>query len=168
MPAVIVQPVLNTPVYWSGYTYSGKADTILWHYQETPKGLSHNHHHHHLSLNHEGRWGNTDDFTTSFLHFSLFSLPSGTWQTPGLSSPWCCLPTSFSVCLVFFPLSLCLARWFWPDLIIRQMFQIPYRSVPSLRATPIVKCKPQRKKNEQREKKIFRKYQRRLKVKQMW
>ena len=27
-----------------------------------------------------------------------------------------CLPTSFSVCLVFFPLSLCLARWFWPDL----------------------------------------------------
>ena len=24
--------------------------------------------------------------------------------------------TSSSVCLVFFPLSLCLARWFWPDL----------------------------------------------------
>ena len=22
----------------------------------------------------------------------------------------------FSVCLVFFPISLCLARWFWPDL----------------------------------------------------
>ena len=43
-------------------------------------------------------------------------LPSGTWRTPGLSSPWCCLPTSSSVCLVFFPLSLCLARWFWPDL----------------------------------------------------
>ena len=31
------------------------------------------HHHHHLSLNREGRWGNTDDFTTSFLHVSLFS-----------------------------------------------------------------------------------------------
>ena len=31
------------------------------------------HHHHYLSLNHEGRWGTTDDFTTSFLHFSLFS-----------------------------------------------------------------------------------------------
>ena len=43
-------------------------------------------------------------------------LPSGTWQTPGLSIPWRCLPTSSSVCLVFFPLSLCLARWFWPDL----------------------------------------------------
>ena len=31
------------------------------------------HHHHHLSLNHEGRWGTTDDFVTSFLYFSLFS-----------------------------------------------------------------------------------------------
>ena len=30
-------------------------------------------HHHHLSLNREGRLGTTDDFTTSFLHFSLFS-----------------------------------------------------------------------------------------------
>ena len=27
-------------------------------------------------------------------------LPSGTWRTPGLSIPWCCLPTSYSVCLV--------------------------------------------------------------------
>ena len=27
----------------------------------------------HLSLNHQGRWGTTDDFTTSFLHFFLFS-----------------------------------------------------------------------------------------------
>ena len=26
-----------------------------------------------LFLNHEGCWGTTDDFTTSFLHFSLFS-----------------------------------------------------------------------------------------------
>ena len=36
---------------------------------------SHNyhHHHHHLSFNHEGRWGTTDNFTTSFLHFALFS-----------------------------------------------------------------------------------------------
>ena len=39
-------------------------------------------------------------------------LPSGTWRTPGLSIPWCCLPTSSSVCLVFL-LSLCLAWWFW-------------------------------------------------------
>ena len=39
-----------------------------------------------------------------------------TWRTPGLSIPWCCLPTSSSVCLFFFPLSLCPARWFWRDL----------------------------------------------------
>ena len=31
------------------------------------------HHYHHLSLNCEGCWGSTDDFATSFLHFSLFS-----------------------------------------------------------------------------------------------
>ena len=30
-------------------------------------------HHHYLSLNREGRLGTTDDFTTNFLHFSLFS-----------------------------------------------------------------------------------------------
>ena len=48
--------------------------------------------------------------------FLYSPLPCGTWQTPGLSNPWCCLPISFSVCLVLFPLSLCLARWFWPDL----------------------------------------------------
>ena len=30
-------------------------------------------HHHHLSLDHEGHWGTTDDFATSFLHFFLFS-----------------------------------------------------------------------------------------------
>ena len=29
--------------------------------------------HLHLSLNREGRWGTTDDFTTSFLHSPLFS-----------------------------------------------------------------------------------------------
>ena len=41
---------------------------------------------------------------------------SSSRRTPGLSIPWCCLPISSSVCLVFFPLSLCLARCFWPDL----------------------------------------------------
>ena len=43
-------------------------------------------------------------------------LLSGIWRTPGLSIPWCCLPTTSSIFLVFFPLSLCLARLFWPDL----------------------------------------------------
>ena len=55
-----------------------------------------------------------------FSIFPLFPLPSGTRRTPGLSIPWCCPPTSSSVYLVFFPLSLCLARWFWPDLMIRK------------------------------------------------
>ena len=47
--------------------------------------------------------------------FLCSPLPSGTWWTPSLSIPWYCLPTSFlptsfSVCLVFFPLSLYLVR----------------------------------------------------------
>ena len=37
-------------------------------------------HHHHQSLNREGRWGTTDDFATSFLHFSLFS--TALWDLP--------------------------------------------------------------------------------------
>ena len=44
-----------------------------------------------------------------------FPLPSGTWRTPGLSIPWCCLPTSFLCLPCLFPLLLCLARWFWSD-----------------------------------------------------
>ena len=51
-----------------------------------------------------------------FSTFPCSPLPSGICWTPGLSIPWCCLPTFSSVRLVFFPLSLCLARWFWPDL----------------------------------------------------
>ena len=35
-------------------------------------------HHHHPSLNREGRWGATDNFATSFLHFSLF--PTALWD----------------------------------------------------------------------------------------
>ena len=38
------------------------------------------HHHHHQSLNREGRWDTTDDFATSFLHFSLFS--TALWDLP--------------------------------------------------------------------------------------
>ena len=49
--------------------------------------------------------------------FHCSPLPSGTWRTPGLSFPWCCLPSSSSVCLVFFLLSLCFAIWFWQDLV---------------------------------------------------
>ena len=80
-------------------------------------------HHHrrrrHLSLNREGRWGTTDDFITSFLHFLLFS--TALWDLAN-SRPVHSLMLSshlflnLPICLVFFPLSLCLARWFWPDL----------------------------------------------------
>ena len=38
------------------------------------------HHHHHQFLNREGRRGTTDDFATSFLHFSLFS--TALWDLP--------------------------------------------------------------------------------------
>ena len=41
-------------------------------------------HHHHLSLNLEGRFGTTNDFTTSFLHFCLFF--TALWDLPN-SSP---------------------------------------------------------------------------------
>ena len=59
--------------------------------------------HHHQSLNRESRWGTTDDFETSFLHFSPFS--TALWYLPNsrpvhslmlsshlfLSSPSCLL-----------------------------------------------------------------------------
>ena len=44
---------------------TGQCEPFLTHH--------HHHHHHHLSLKREGRWGAIDGFTTSFLHFSLFS-----------------------------------------------------------------------------------------------
>ena len=49
------------------------------------------HHHHHQSLNREGRWGTTNDFATSFLHFSLFS--TALWDLPN-SRPVHCLMLS--------------------------------------------------------------------------
>ena len=45
-----------------------------------PRPIPRFHHHHHQSLNREGRWGTTDDFATSFLHFSLFS--TALWDLP--------------------------------------------------------------------------------------
>ena len=49
------------------------------------------HQHHHQSLNREGRWGTTDDFATTFLHFSLFS--TDLWDLPN-SRPVHCLMLS--------------------------------------------------------------------------
>ena len=69
----------------------------------------------HLFLNHGDRCGTTDDFTTSSLQFSLFS--TGHWDLANSSCVHSLMLSShlFSVYLVFFHLSLCLARWFWPD-----------------------------------------------------
>ena len=73
------------------------------------------HLHLHLAITHGDHWG--------FLHFSLFS--TSPWDLANsrivhslmLSSHlFFCFPISFSVCFIFFPFSLCLARWFWPDL----------------------------------------------------
>ena len=67
-----------------------------------------------LCLNCEGRWGTTDDSTTSFLYFSLFS--TALWDLANSKAcpfPDVCLPTSSSVCLSLSPppQSLCLARY---------------------------------------------------------
>ena len=80
------------------------------------KNIATNHHHHHLSLNREGCWGTTDYFTPSFLHFSLFS--TARWDLANSRLVHSLMLSSHSsfVCLVFFSLSLCLARWFRPDL----------------------------------------------------
>ena len=52
--------------------------------------------HHHRSLNREGRWGTTDDFATSFLHFPLFS--TALWDLPN-SRPVHSLMLSFHLFL---------------------------------------------------------------------
>ena len=71
----------------------------------------------HLSLNREGRWVTTDDFTTSFLHFFLFF--TAFWDLAN-SRPVHSLLMSFHLLLclpcLLPTLSLCLARWFWPGL----------------------------------------------------
>ena len=70
----------------------------------------HHHHHHHQSLNREGRWGTTDDFATSFLHFSLPK--SRPVHFLMLSSHlFLCLPCPHS------PLTV---PWFGPDLMNRR------------------------------------------------
>ena len=49
------------------------AQVALLRHAWLPGYVDHHHHYHHLSFNREGRLGTTDDFATSFLHFSLFS-----------------------------------------------------------------------------------------------
>ena len=69
---------------------------LFW---DDPMRLHHHHHHHHQSLNREGRWGTTYNSQPVFFIFLCSPQPSGTCRNPCLSIPWCCLPTSSSVCL---------------------------------------------------------------------
>ena len=71
--------------------------------------------HLHLSLNHESCWGTTDDFKTSLRHFSLFSTALWDLVNPRPVYSLMSSPHLF-FCLVFLSFSLCLTRWFWPDL----------------------------------------------------
>ena len=97
----------------------------------------HHYHHHHLFLNRDGRLGTTDDFSTSFLQFSLFS--TALWDLPNprpvhslmLSSHlFLCLPCSLSPFTV--PCKMVLAR---PDE--RETWQ--YHCKHSLRLFTIVR-----------------------------
>ena len=83
------RPGLVWLVYISSYQEIVMGDTVpktrrwsslLWGccFHNIPVNVVH--HHHHQSLNREGRWGTTDDFATSFLHFSLFS--TALWDLP--------------------------------------------------------------------------------------
>ena len=112
MSDAVKKTTQNTPEFHFKVHYSLKSSQVSS--SEIENDISS--HHHHLSLNREGRWGTRDDFTTSFLHSSLFSTALWDLANSRPSIPRCCLPTSSSVCPVFFPLSLCLARWFWSNL----------------------------------------------------
>ena len=79
----------------SVYDYHGPSDWFILIISNDRKHL----HHFHLFLDSKGCWGTTDDFTTSFLHFSLFSTAlwdlanSRSVQSPMLSSHlFSCLP----------------------------------------------------------------------------
>ena len=58
---------------------------------DTARDTFSHHHYHHRCPNREGRWGTTDDFTTSVFHFSLFS--TALWDL-AISRPVCSLVLS--------------------------------------------------------------------------
>ena len=79
--------------------------------------LAVHHHHHHQSLNREGRWGTTDDFATQFSpFFPVLHCPLGLGELQACPFPDVVFPPLPLSALSSSPLSLCLARWFWPDL----------------------------------------------------
>ena len=80
--------------------------------------LAVHHHHHHQSLNREGRWGTTDDFATQFSpFFPVLHCPLGLAELQACPLPSVVFPPLPLSALSSSPLSLCLARWIWPDLI---------------------------------------------------
>ena len=63
--------------------------------------------------------------------FPCYPLLSGTWRTPGLSIPWCCLPTSSSVCMSSSPFHCALQdgfgqTWWTGDMTIPLQFSSLY------------------------------------------
>ena len=60
-------------LHWTCILQLSQRQNILERCQTIYSYTNNHHHHHHQSLNREGRWGITDDFATSFLHFPLFS-----------------------------------------------------------------------------------------------
>ena len=73
-------------------------------------------HHHHQSLNREGRLGTTNDFCNQFSpFFPVLHCPLG--LTVFQACPYLDVVFHLFLCLpCLLPLSLCLARWFWLDL----------------------------------------------------
>ena len=57
-------PVANSSSFFFFFFISYFASSNFWRFQSL-----HHPHHHHLFLNRKGRWGTTDDFIASFLHF---------------------------------------------------------------------------------------------------
>ena len=104
------------PFRWTELTLADRARLCVGSVRR--RGGAHRRiHHHHQSLNREGRWGATDNFATSFLHFPLSSVAF--WDLGKLQAcpfPDVVFPPLLLSALSSSPLSLCLARWFWPDL----------------------------------------------------
>ena len=70
----------------------------------------------HLYLNRGGRLGTADDLQTVSSIFSVFHCCLGLCELQACPFFDVVFQPLFSVCLFFFPLSPCLAGWFWPDL----------------------------------------------------
>ena len=90
----------------------------LYHssWTDDPRYICIIHFHLHLFLNCVGQWGTTDDITTSFLHFPLFFTARLDFANPKPAHSLMLSSHLFFCLLCLLPSSLCLARWFWPDL----------------------------------------------------